>query len=77
MKPKSFRHLTPRSRKRVLRRIARRWADCANNIAALEDEIEFELRNECFSEAAALHDELLSYRHRLAGIEHELEPKSY
>lgn len=38
MKPQAFRHLTARSRKRVLRRLTRQWQDQSNEVAHWESE---------------------------------------
>jgi len=68
MKPKSFRHLTARSRKRVLRRLCRQWQDLFNEIKYLESERDLADRY-----AAAMYNVRIMFATRkLAQLEHLL-----
>lgn len=59
MKPASFRHLSARSRKRVVRKLCRQWQDLNNEIADLQSEIVEAVAISAYAEAADLRDQRL------------------
>lgn len=72
MKPKSFRHLTARSRKRVLRRLCRQWQDTANDVEYWNSEWREQVAEEDWPAAIAAFEERKRQYDKLAQLEYQL-----